>query len=181
MKKHVLINYAWNAERGETKWLFWLKKALEAKDIHVTISALSKDSQGTAWFQDIKNIYGITDDHVHFVEHDPGCLTILKYIEYLETQKVENTTLLVAGRPKKGTAGPYIALEGPKEIILSGNKQAVIDPDLTVFDTKIVVLYSANNEALESAKYPALERPVNRYNARRPNLLRDLKRAFGAR
>ncbi len=178
MTKRVLINYAWNAERGETKWLFWLKKALELQGMSVTISAL-KEVEGTAWFKDIKNIYSITDENVHFVEHDPGCLTILKYIEFLNQKNVQNTTLLVAGTYAQGGQIRNTFLEGPNQITVE-NSERSINADLAGFDAKIVVLYSADAEALPAQEHPALERPVSRYK-NRPTILSDLKRALGVR
>lgn len=76
MTKHVLISYRWERDRPEEKWLFWLKKTLEQKGFHVTLSELRDLPLGDSWVKDLQTIYGIDDSRVCTVAHDPGCLTI---------------------------------------------------------------------------------------------------------
>lgn len=76
--------------------MFWLKKTLEQKGFHVTISELRTLPEDRDWVHDLQTIYGISDSRVYKVPHDPGCLTILSYLESLSKKNVEETVLLMA-------------------------------------------------------------------------------------
>ncbi len=154
MIKHVLITYKWEKDRPETKWLFWLEKKLQAQGFQVTMSPLATPNRNSKeWIGDLQATYAIPDNNVYLIHHDPGCLTILKYLEFLALSKNVEQALLVAGIPPKNystnseQASPYIRLEGPQEIAIfsSDNPEHLQD-----IDAKLVVLYSVEGDKLGS-------------------------------
>jgi predicted alpha/beta hydrolase family esterase len=150
MIQRVLINHTWNAERSETKWLFWLQKKLEELGIETRIQALDKQDFKNNWFEDIQKLYNVANENVYSIQHDPGCITILTYIKYLRDHEVSDTHLLVAGTQKQGTTSPYIRLEGPKELAIFKGEQAAAKNNL-INDAHLVILYSAEPEQLGSS------------------------------
>jgi predicted alpha/beta hydrolase family esterase len=144
MKKKVLISYIWQ-DRSDEKWLFWLKKLLESKNFEVTFSELPKDvvkaSNQSTWIANLQKIHNISGENTHFVAHDPGCLTILNYLEYLDKHNKADPTLLVAGFPKN----PYThsnpdlkRLETSKAPVMTSQSQELQLGELNV---KLVVIY----------------------------------------
>ncbi|MES2436408.1 MAG: alpha/beta hydrolase [Patescibacteria group bacterium] len=155
MTKHVLISYRWERDRPEEKWLFWLKKKLEEKAFHVTMSELRDLPQGRDWVQDIQTVYGINDSRVLKVPHDPGCLTILSYLESVAKRDTEETVLLVAsiGETSSHSTAPekenVLKLESTKKVgffkrALGYGGQSTDTTDTSDSSgTKLVVLYSS--------------------------------------
>ncbi len=151
MNKNVLISYKWDPERGENRWLFWLEKKLQAQGFQVTMSPLHEPRSTTEnWVRDIQTIYSINDKNIYFVNHDPGCLTILKYLEYLSGTPINDPVLLIAGLYKKApqfegqSQSNYLRLESPKEVaVFKGSTMGNID-------AKLVILYSNSPQTLES-------------------------------
>ncbi len=160
MRKKVLISYIWQ-DRSDERWLFWLKKKLEAKDFEVTFSELPKDlvkSQNqAALIQNLQEVHDIQDKNTYFVAHDPGCLTILTYLEYLAKHDKTEPILLLAGFPKDtGYTQPNTVkrLEGSKApVVLSGNK----DLQLGTLNIKLVVIYGGLIEEKQPLKLAAGE------------------------
>ncbi len=168
MTKSILISYKWDKERGETRWLFWLQKKLEAQGFQVIMSPLETPRQETSeWITDIQAIYSVPEEHVYVVDHDPGCLTILKYLEFLDKTPRIETALLVAGKSKtiQGTPNQYIRLEGAKEIAIfdSQNSSENYQSQFQNFDAKLVVLYSSGNILLEENKKTLLKNSSGRF------------------
>ncbi len=162
MTKSVLISYKWDEERGETRWLFWLQKKLEAQNFSVIMSPLQTPRQETStWISDIQALYSVPEEHVYIVEHDPGCLTILKYLEYLDRTQHIDTALLVAGKSKtpQGMHNQYIRLEGAKEIAIFNpeNNSPDNQSQFQNVDAKLVVLYSSGEILLEEKRKKQLK------------------------
>ena len=161
MTKRVLITYKWNKERGEHKWLFWLQKKLEEQGLKVILSKLETPRTKThEWVRDLQAIYDIPDHSIHFVDHDPGCLTILKYLEYLAASEHIETALLVAGKNVRPQAPQenYVRLDTSDKIaIFDRNKQSPKDR-LENVDARLVVLYSMDNDMISSPHNNQLER-----------------------
>jgi predicted alpha/beta hydrolase family esterase len=156
--KRVLITHTWGAERGETKWLFWLQKNLEKLGVKVSIQALDKRDFNKNWFADVKDNYNVADEHVFTIHQDPGSLTILKYVEYLSSQNIEDTHLLIAGTTPHIAPNQYVRLEGSKEIaVFSGNNHSQPSVPNPVTDAHLVILYSADPEQLSSGDFGKLK------------------------
>jgi predicted alpha/beta hydrolase family esterase len=99
MHKTVLIGYRWDG-RDDERWLFWLTKKLEAIGFHVQMQELPELSSNIEhWLPELENTYQIPPENVHIVQHDPGCLTILSYLERLAKKEIAEPTILVAGKP----------------------------------------------------------------------------------
>jgi predicted alpha/beta hydrolase family esterase len=152
MTQHVLISYRWEKDRPEEKWLFWLKKTLEQKGFHVTISELRTLPMGRDWVSDLQTIYGIRDSRVYKVPHDPGCLTILSYLESLSHKKVEETVLLVATVGETPFSDPAkqkestLKLESTKKVGFLKRTLGHAVPNSMPIDngsTRLVILYSS--------------------------------------
>jgi predicted alpha/beta hydrolase family esterase len=158
MKKRVLINHTWDSNRPDAKWLFWLRKELEKRGIETTIQALDKQTFQKEWLADVKTTYTIADEHIFTIQHDPGCLTILRYLEYLQKNNITDTHLLVAGTPTQAGIGSYIRLESPKEIIIYNNEAEGPRPPLASLAAHMVVLYSASPDELPGAELLKLKR-----------------------
>ncbi|MBX4198578.1 alpha/beta hydrolase [Candidatus Parcubacteria bacterium] len=150
MKKRVAIHYAWGEDRGETRWLFWLEKQLQKLGVEVSIQPVDSQQFRGNWIHTLQKDYAVTDDHIFTLEHDPGCLTILKYIEYLKNHDITDTHLLVAGTHKghKGAPGPYIRLESSKELMIFSGAPA--SEMLQKMNAHLIVLYSAVPEQIEA-------------------------------
>ncbi len=175
MQKHVLISYKWHVDRPDSHWLFWLQKKLEAQGFQVTMSELRTPPKDTvSWVRDIQTIYSIEDKNIFRLEHDPGCLTILTYLEYLARKEDEQTVLLVAGLTKFSSStrtpllepgklltsmahttpaySPYIRLEGTKDVAVIQEQGS-----LATFDAKLVLLFSANPAGLHAGNHSLLK------------------------
>jgi predicted alpha/beta hydrolase family esterase len=157
MIKRALITHTWSEDRGETKWLFWLQKNLEKMGVEVSIQALDKKDFSGTWFDQVKNTYGVSDNHVVTVNQDPGSLTILKYIEYLSKQNISDTHLLVAGTTPYLAPNNYIRLEGSKEIAIFSDAPSQSQKLNPVDDAHLVILYSADPEQLASGDFGKLK------------------------
>jgi predicted alpha/beta hydrolase family esterase len=155
MKKKVLISYIWH-DRSDEKWLFWLKKQLERKNFDVSFSELPKEvakaQNQAALITSLQKTHAISEENTHYVAHDPGCLTILSYLEYLNTHNKTDPTLLIAGIPKESSytipnsAGNIKKLEAPKAIIIGSKDQEL---QLSALNIKLIVIYSGVIEELQ--------------------------------
>lgn len=98
VKTQIVIRYKWK-DRREEKWLFWLKKKLEKVGCTVLMLPITEADLGQEpeWIPHVQHMHGISEDQTFFVEHDPGCLTILKFIEKLIDSGQQDPALLVAG------------------------------------------------------------------------------------
>jgi predicted alpha/beta hydrolase family esterase len=151
MVKRALITYAWDKERGEHKWLFWLQKKLEALNFEVSMAPLAETHRKShEVIHDLQSIYTIPDESVFFVQHDPGSLTILKYLEHLAQSGRTDTALLVAGIPIRAQGEPthHLKLGTSGNIILKDDGKKMGEN----LDIKLVILYSADEEQLESGQ-----------------------------
>jgi predicted alpha/beta hydrolase family esterase len=165
--RSVLIGYSWDG-RSDKQWLFWLEKKLETMGFKVkliNLPKLSADMQ--SWLPDLEKTYGVPDRNVHIVEHDPGCLTILSYLEHLTKKSEPEPTLLVAGQskyffrtqPENAFARRKLMLSESQEI--SGHAHstpAIIRESLTNdMDVKLVVIYGGIiSEKIEEPKQQKL-------------------------
>ncbi len=176
MTKRVLITHTWSAERGETKWLFWLEKNLEKLGVKVSIQALDKKDFNKNWFADVKENYQLADEHIFTIHQDPGSLTILKYVEYLSGQNITDTHLLVAGTTPHIAPNNYIRLEGSKEIaIISGNQTSDTLASNLVQDAHLVILYSADPEQLANKDFVKLNDSKPQSKVEGDGILKKLK------
>jgi predicted alpha/beta hydrolase family esterase len=98
VKTQIVIRYKWS-ERSEEKWLFWLKKKLEQLQCEVMMLPIAEKefSFHKNWIEHIQSTHGINEQDTYFIEHDPGCLTILKYVERLVKVSKPESALLIAG------------------------------------------------------------------------------------
>jgi predicted alpha/beta hydrolase family esterase len=158
MNKNVLITYNWD-DRAESKWLFWLEKKLINKGFSVALAALSdkaarklEASQSQAFISELQQTYAISEQDTHIVEHDPGCLTILKYLESIARHRPLVPSLLIAGSPKKRhwNDAPYknFATLGSGKAV-SASRQQNLDvhffpKDVSHLDIKLVILYGGD-------------------------------------
>lgn len=154
MTFQTLISYKWNG-RQEEKWLFWLKKELEARGFIVSLSPFPKsiNSDPSDLISTIQNIYLVEDQNTYMVKHDPGCLTIMKYLENLARQKKVEPTLLVAGSEKKTPS--IIAAElllGPGKNVTSFTHLPPAHRQFfsKLFDIKLVILFSGDVNLLKN-------------------------------
>lgn len=145
MKRNVLISYRWK-DRAEAKWLFWLEKKLKLQGFGVAYSDFPKlsDQKGD-WIADIQNAYEISESNVHIVEHDPGTLTILKYLESIARHKPHEPSLLIAGSPKV-TYSEFQTNSYTMKALMSGEQNLNLDvrrfqKDISHLDIKLVILY----------------------------------------
>ncbi len=181
MKKKVLISYIWD-DRSDEKWLFWLKKQLESKNFEVTFSELKKDvfkrTDQATWIASLQNIHGVKGENTHFVSHDPGCLTILNYLEYLDKHNKTDPTLLVAGFPKKSALvnNTLKRLAGSTSpVIMSGSQEL----ELTALSVKLIVLYGGIIEEVVPLKLGSAHAHTTPQVSGKKGIMGYLKDKFG--
>jgi hypothetical protein len=89
----IFIHHKWN-KRQEKKWLPWLEKKLRAAGHAVEIRELPGDFSFSKTFSEaVLEEHGI--HHVHVARVPIGCLTLLRYIEYI-SHKQSDTTMFIA-------------------------------------------------------------------------------------
>jgi predicted alpha/beta hydrolase family esterase len=117
MKKRVYISHDWN-DREEERWLFWLKKKLEALDFEVFLSNTQKIPAPSQWLSSFEQSLNIKETHI--VTHDPGCLTILSYLTKLKEHNIKGKVLLIAGQIRKNQRSEKL-LHSPNQYHLISN------------------------------------------------------------
>ena len=173
MKKHVLIRYRWK-NRDEERWLFLLEKKIKALGCEVVISPIDSFNSGSDWNAFVTRIqksHEISDQNTYIVQHDPGSLTILKYLEFLVAHNIPQTVLLVAGvnnkpepksflNPTSSGSGLFLKTGAYQEHGLDQAQTAIQKSTpgslsqyrdkeiLKSIDTRLVVLYTQEADAL---------------------------------
>jgi predicted alpha/beta hydrolase family esterase len=94
--KRIFIIHGWNA-KPEQGWRPWLKSRLEEKGYTVEIPAMPSPLTPSQdkWIKKLQETVGVPDKNCYFVGHSLGCITILKYLETINTKV--GGAVLVAG------------------------------------------------------------------------------------
>lgn len=97
MKKAILI-HGWEGS-PEEGWRPWLKKELEQCGFEVAVPAMPNPAKPNMkeWLSYLKEIIDNPDENCFLVGHSLGCVTILRYLELLETNQKIGGVVLVAG------------------------------------------------------------------------------------
>jgi predicted alpha/beta hydrolase family esterase len=174
MNSEILICEHWEG-RSDKSWLFWLKKKLEQLGCTVRVmefpESLKKTGNMKSWLPELTYTHHITEDNVHIVSSDPGCLTIFNYVKRIIRNPKSEPTVLIAGKPKtkinmrnfpkqieRGEERGYIhhhalpASNRPQKIIrdVVSHEEKEETEDL---DVRLIVMYGGNvPEKLPDAK-----------------------------
>lgn len=142
MKKRVFIRYNWHG-RSDEKWLFWLEKHAKALGCEVSVEEFHYTPYEKTKTDFVKNLqlsYGIAEENVYVVPHDPGCLTLMRYLDQVVSHNVTETVLLVAGIEKT------IAEKSSDRSLVPKNADirhpVIIKHTEKRFDARLVVLYN---------------------------------------
>jgi predicted alpha/beta hydrolase family esterase len=94
----VFIIHGWGGSPNE-KWIKWLGKELEKKNINVSIPLMpSKDRPKiNEWVTFLKNKIGTPNENLFFVGHSIGCQAIIRYLESLPYNIKIGGAVFVAG------------------------------------------------------------------------------------
>ncbi len=86
--------------REEERWLFWLKKKVEAIGFEVSMESSDPLPHDLSlWLPELQKIHAVDHMHTYFVPQDPGCLTLLTFLQALDKKNQVEPALLVAGFP----------------------------------------------------------------------------------
>lgn len=101
--KYAIIVHGFKGE-PDTNWKPWLKKELEANGFRVDIPEMpdTDHPQASAWVAKLKDTIGAIDsDEIYLIGHSLGCITILKYLETLQSDQKIKACVFVAGFTKR--------------------------------------------------------------------------------
>lgn len=96
--RKVYIIHGWEGY-PEAGWFPWLRSKLIEQGFEVFIPAMPDSTKPTLekWLSFIKDTVKTPDKNTFFVAHSLGCITILRYIEFLPANKLIGGAVLVAG------------------------------------------------------------------------------------
>lgn len=97
-QKRVYIIHGWGAS-PDSNWFPWLKQQLEDRGFNVTVPQMphTLTPDFDAWLSYIKKIVGEVDKNTYLVGHSLGVITILRFLETLDTGQKTGGDILVSG------------------------------------------------------------------------------------
>ncbi|MDA2935966.1 alpha/beta hydrolase [Patescibacteria group bacterium AH-259-L05] len=97
-QKRVYIIHGWGAS-PDSNWFPWLKQKLEDRGFIVTVpqmpNTLTPDFN--EWLSYIQEVAGRVDNNTYLVGHSLGVITILRFLESLDTGQKIGGAVLVSG------------------------------------------------------------------------------------
>lgn len=96
-KKFILIH--WWEGYPEEWWRPWLRDKLKAEWCEVIVPAMPNTAHPkmSEWLDHLQSIVPHPDENCYFVGHSLGCITILRYLEWLNQWEKIGWVILVAG------------------------------------------------------------------------------------
>ncbi|OGY25017.1 MAG: hypothetical protein A2Y57_02515 [Candidatus Woykebacteria bacterium RBG_13_40_7b] len=96
--KRLIIVHDWegNPEEG---WFPWLKKEMEENGWEVLVPAMPEPDHPImdSWLAHLIRVAGGVDENTFLVGHSLGCITILRFLENLPSERKIGGAVLVAG------------------------------------------------------------------------------------
>ena len=98
MKKHIVIVHGYKG-KPETNWKPWLRQELETKGMKVDVPEMPNTEHplATEWVAKLTETVGRSIQATYLIGHSLGCITILRYLEALNTDQKIGGVILVAG------------------------------------------------------------------------------------
>jgi uncharacterized protein len=98
--KRAFIIHGWEAS-PDSNWFPWLKKELENKGFSVEVLNMpdTDHPEMGKWLAHLKKTIINPDENTYLIGHSLGVITILRYLEQLENQKIGGA-VIVAGFPE---------------------------------------------------------------------------------
>ncbi len=147
MKGKVLIHFFNNLPiKPEKKWLFWLKNTLTRLNVDVVFSENAGISKRD--IVELQNQFEVPQSRTFIAQHDPGTLSIIRFIEKVLHFKLESA-LLIAGEEQK-----HWSIPTRKE--LSAGKKGIetsafsLEKLLKNFNPALVIVWIATPLTLEN-------------------------------
>lgn len=96
--KRVVIVHGFKG-RPETNWKPWLKNELEQAGVTVSVPEMPNTENPIAndWVRKLSEVVGEADSETYFVGHSLGCITILRYLEFIPKDVKIGGCVFVAG------------------------------------------------------------------------------------
>lgn len=96
--KRAIIVHCWDGTPNYC-WYPQTKKELEDKGFKVDVPAMPETNlpKLSLWLPKLREIIGIPDENLFLIGHSAGVITILRYLESLETDKKIGGVVMVAG------------------------------------------------------------------------------------
>jgi len=100
MKKRAYIIHGWEG-KPDSNWFPWLKKVLESKDFDVFVPQMPNPVHPklTEWLEKMNQTISNLDQNTYLIGHSLGVVTILRYLESVNSDQIIGGIVLVAGFP----------------------------------------------------------------------------------
>jgi predicted alpha/beta hydrolase family esterase len=98
-RAYIVHGYGGSPDKN---WFPWLKTELEKIGMEVTVPAMpnTDEPKYSAWLAHLQKVIVNPDEDTYLVGHSLGCITILQYLNNLESNKKIGGVVLAAGFAK---------------------------------------------------------------------------------